>query len=356
MSRRRPLAISVLTTLGILPAIAVTSQTAPPPYHVAFVATHQGKTGIHVMRADGSNIRLVAEVEKGGILEADSWSPTGDKIAYFGDEKELGQGRYAFHFPLYVVNVDGTNRQRLLDMPVCDFAWSPDSTRLAFVSGFEDPNFVPPSPSSDGVPDLALYVVTLDGRRVTRLTPFQSRVPRPSWSSDGRLLAFASGEVYVIEPSGANPRQLTKTGAKADWSAWSPRGDWIAFATGERDERGRYKGGLFVIRPDGSGLKQLLGEEEPRPVLGWSPDGASLAVLGPDPLLIDVEKGTSIRFRLNPQAVDPRFAPDGRSIVFRVRDGRVRAFDLQDQTERELIRLVGGWSFTLSPLLRTPSK
>jgi len=48
--------------------------------------------------------------------------------------------------------------------------------------------------------------------------------------------------------------------------AWSPDGDWIAFAS---NHEGNYD--IYLIRPDGSGLRRLTQSPEAELSVGWGP-------------------------------------------------------------------------------------
>jgi TolB protein len=90
-----------------------------------------------------------------------------------------------------------------------------------------------------------------DGTGSTTLTEGAPDDEEPAWSPDGSLLAFIrDGNVYVIGSDGSNPRPLTTGSGRYATPSWSPDGSEIAFV----DEEGE---GVFVIRPDGTGLRQV---------------------------------------------------------------------------------------------------
>ncbi|HUR21440.1 MAG TPA: hypothetical protein VMZ90_11565, partial [Vicinamibacterales bacterium] len=112
-------------------------------YDIAVVATGEGGEGIYVMPSDGSARKLL-RAEFGALLTAASWSSDGKRIAYpwfdVGPDGRLADTSLPMHTPLFVVDADGSGRQRLLEMPVEPFfRWSPDGSRLAFSSAAEDP-------------------------------------------------------------------------------------------------------------------------------------------------------------------------------------------------------------------------
>jgi TolB protein len=55
---------------------------------------------------------------------------------------------------------------------------------------------------------------------------------------------------------------------------WSPAGDWIAF-DGHDQQSGEWR--IYVIQPDGSGLRLVVGGDDIYDRPAWSPDGAMLA-------------------------------------------------------------------------------
>ena len=76
----------------------------------------------------------------------------------------------------------------------------------------------------------------------------------PSWSPDGRTLAFTGlgAEIYTVHADGTRLRKLTRSPGWNFFPDWSPDGRRILFASG-RD------GGtdLFVMNADGSGQRNL---------------------------------------------------------------------------------------------------
>jgi serine/threonine protein kinase len=106
-------------------------------------------------------------------------------------------------------------------------------------------------------------------RALTRLTYDSGLQSEPTWSPDGRFIAYSSDrsgnfDIWVQPVSGGNPVQVTKSPAQ-DWQPdWSPQGSNLAFRS-ERDG-----GGIFVV-PVLGGNERRIASFGFRP--RWSPDG-----------------------------------------------------------------------------------
>jgi Tol biopolymer transport system component len=140
---------------------------------------------------------------------------------------------------LYVVPVQG-GKPRLVarGVAVGDPAWSPDGQRLAF------------DRYSGG---LKVFVVPANGGAAVPVTARGSF--GPTWSPDGRWIAYAGGGVRIVRPDGTQGRLLA--GRDTESVAWSPDSRSMAF---ERLAIGAGRGGIFTVRADGSGLRQLTRE------------------------------------------------------------------------------------------------
>jgi Tol biopolymer transport system component len=109
-------------------------------------------------------------------------------------------------------------------------------------------------------------------RELRRLTFDSGLQDNPTWSPDGRYIAYASDrggnfDIWVQQVSGGNPNQVTKSAAH-DWQPdWSPQGDQIVF----RSERSG--GGLFVV-PALGGPERRVSDFGYKP--RWSPDSSKV--------------------------------------------------------------------------------
>ena len=107
----------------------------------------------------------------------------------------------------------------------------------------------------------------------------------PSWSPKGDRIAFTSDrdgdyEIYTIRPDGTDLRRLTHTPGNDAHNAWSPDGEWIAFTSargGFKDEAALHPynpqpyGDLYVMRADGSDVRQLTDDQFEEGTPSWLP-------------------------------------------------------------------------------------
>jgi Tol biopolymer transport system component len=172
-----------------------------------------------------------------------------------------------------------------------------------------------------------------------RLTNNDQREFTPTWSPDGRTIAYVDTidfEIHTMRADGSGKRTRTR-GADVDAVGWSPDGSRFVVAAGGS----RGPPDLYVIEPDGRQQRRLtrtpaIYEGAP----AWSPDGSRIAFLrGPPPGAPDVlylinADGSGLR-RIATRAGPPAWSPDGRQLYHPFAVGRT------DFGPRNLIRVVG---------------
>ena len=146
------------------------------------------------------------------------------------------------------MNVDGTFPTRLTNIPggVLDPVWSPDGTKIAFVTNRHG--------------NAEIEMMTSDGATIVRLTTNNALDGSPVWSADSSKIAFVSGrdgndEIYVMDYFGQVQTRVTANSAWDDAPAWSPDGTRLAFRS-LRSGFGNWE--IYTTNSDGTGLVEKL--------------------------------------------------------------------------------------------------
>jgi len=268
-----------------------------------------------------------------GVVWAD-WAPDGRRLAYSTAERTGGVPGWKANNDLWVMTLpeDGSNAeariQKLLaataEIPYAwwgrTYAWSPDSTYLAYAQADE------------------VGILTVTDKVLLPVAAFpayrtQSQwawVPSVSWSPDGSLLAFA---VHEGDLEGANAEESPVFGlwaARADggfqvrlaeevgmWSAprWSPAEDGrLAYGRAQSprySQDSRYD--LLVMDRDGSNRRQIFPPEGwmglIAPDVAWSPAGDAILIEYEGNLYrVDVETSELEQLTSDGQSSHPRWA------------------------------------------------
>ena len=282
MQRRDNLAhflLAIIVLLGLtLLMVDVDAQA-----QIAFMSKRDGNPEIYLMDTDGGNPRRLTNHRSWDF--APSWSPDGKRIAFVSER----DGHVHVHgWPvceIYVMDADGGNQQNLTNDPNDDRqpSWSPDGKRIVFTSWRD-------GLAIDRVPTSEIYVMDADGGNPQNLTNHRHHDRDPSWSPDGKQIAFSATrdghfendfgiteEIYVMDADGKNQQRLTEN-RKIDWDpVWSPDSQRIAFASDRKGDLQNFE--IYVMDADGGNLQRLTENREYDWSPSWSPDGQRIVFM-----------------------------------------------------------------------------
>lgn len=175
------------------------------------------------------------------------WSPLGNEIA-------LTISSLHGNSELYIMNISTRKLRRLTNNSRIDVSptWSPDGKRIAFVS--------------DRAGNTHIYVVQSDGTNIKRLT-FKGKNESPAWSPKGDKIAFARSvngnlDIWVMNPDGTQQRRLTSDSHDDEHPSWASNGRHIAF----KSDRGGYSA-IYIMRAGGTNVFEVTKGSNP----SWSP-------------------------------------------------------------------------------------
>jgi TolB protein len=220
---------------------------------------------------------LVARTPAGKTLSIASgaanpaWSPSGRFLAYT-DTNSYGLELATLRGPMREIT-RVPSHYYVDNYPT----WSPDGRRVAFARTI-------PTLFQNGVPtatETEIFVVALSGAHISRLTRDHAEDTDPAWSPSGRAIAFVcDGNIMQLDVRTHRESLLIRNG---DQPAWSPDGRRLAFVRTEPDTGLRW---ILIASANGHQVRRLtpVGTDARQPA--WSPDARKLVftveVAGPE--------------------------------------------------------------------------
>jgi TolB protein len=250
------------------------------------------------------------------------------RVAYITVNKQKNKKVHS----LQIADADGFNAQVLLESPepILSPSWSPDGKKIAYVS-FEGKNS-------------AIYVQNILTGQRERVSAFEGINSSPDWSPDGSRLAMTlskdgNTEIYIMNLADKSLKRLTRHGGIDTEPNWSPSGQKLAFTS---DRSGGPQ--IYEISVNGGEPKRISFEGKYNARPEYSPDGKFITLVH--------AVGSSYRIgilNLANGSVDvltdarldesPSFAPNGGMIIYAttgVRGGQLAAVSTDGSIHQRL--------------------
>lgn len=210
----------------------VAAEEPKPDYTIAFAHFGPRNTDLFLADADGKNAKPLTPHAENDYNA--SFSADGEWVVFTSHREGSAD--------IWRVRPDGTGLERLTDDPAFDdqAALSPDGKRVVFVS------------NRGGHANL--YLLDLATKKVTPVTKHECGDFRPAWSHDGEWIAFSSDrdskkpkgvsgfvtlqstEIYLVRPDGTGLRRLTKDQKFVGSPMWSRNGTKVVVYEAELPE------------------------------------------------------------------------------------------------------------------------
>ena len=238
-------------------SIAVSPRFTPDGRSLAYTSYHRDNPNLYITELSKTTTRCISW--RPGLNLAPAFSPDGGRMIFT-------MSNYDGTSDLYLAKADAPPRKQVeiigqltknSSLNVSP-SWSPDGKKIAFVS------------DRGGSPQI--YIMDLGEKYIRRLTFQGNYNTSPSWSPKGDLIAYAGSaggvyEIYTIDASGQSPpTQITKSWGSYESPSWSPDGRQIVFSR-KRDANQE----ICAIFKNGNGLRVLFKLPGEQSLPQWSP-------------------------------------------------------------------------------------
>ena len=226
------------------------------------------------------------------------------RIAFVRAQKDAAR-----KYVLQVADTDGFNAQNVLesDEPIMSPSWSPDGKSLAYVS-FENER-----------PEI--YIQHLATARRSKVAGFKGLNSAPSWSPNGKFLALVlskdgSPDIYTLNTATKRLKRLTTHRAIDTEPVWASDGKTIIFTS---DRAGSPQ--LYRVNVDGGKPKRMTFEGRYNTAASLSPDGKYIAMVHGEQgqyKIAQYERETGNLTVLTDSTLDesPSFSPNGKMVLY----------------------------------------
>ena len=273
------------------------------------------------------------------VLKGNPWvgktkfSPDDTLLGYLAP----GRGRYSEYQQIWTINTKYSRKRQLtkLNANISDFEWSPDGTQMIFVA---------------------------ESRVIDKETDIQTPKPividRYYFKEDGKdFLGEERQHLHLLDIKSKTTKQLTKGTSNEILPSWSPDGKKVAYVTktGEMDRTDNYD--VYVLEIDSANnpiqLTTNLGSDSSSSRPQWSPDGKKIAYLhGGDPALVwyalqelavidlDTKTNSILTKELDRNASSPQWSDDGQNIYFVIEDNMKSQLAKYSLKEKKIEKII----------------
>ena len=227
------------------------------------------ETEIWLANAATATTRQLTNAKKSS--QAPAWSPDGSKLAFISDRTDKRQ--------IYLISPQGGEAEALtsLEDGVGSFAWSPDGKTIAYTATEAKPAAIKDREKKYGEFQVVeqdhrmthLFAIDPATRATRTLTTGAFTIGNFSWSPDGRSIAFdhrvnpllangGSADISIVTVADASVRALVTQEGPDSNPVWSPDGARIAFQTAMANPAFFYTNSVIATVPAGGGTPAVL--------------------------------------------------------------------------------------------------
>ncbi len=261
----------IFILLSLLCIQGCTEEDTPVP--APKTVPHEHRWGIYRLDITSQDVELIYSSAEEIFTSAPRLNSQGSRLAFA--QKTGGTGKEAME--IYTIGIDGEILQRLTNNTWWDLypVWSPDDTRIAFLSMRDK--------------DLDIYIMDASGENDEKFYDSGDNDADIDWGG-GTIVFTSEFAIWKINDDGTQPEQVTNLEGKGEWgTANLPKGDYdprlspdnrkIVFERLENTAipHGGYN--IFMVNTDGSGEIKLTDNGYSQGLADWSHSGDELVYI-----------------------------------------------------------------------------